>query len=122
MKSITLLLFIFTTTAFADTALTTRLRKNDNYDQIYEKVTAKGSDPMISEASTKFQDAWAIQKKLEKDPNSRAKMYYQEDVDAKPCSSCPKYLDLVLEVNKIVEKTKDQDVQSANEKMVDLTV
>lgn len=121
MKSITLLLFIFTTTAFADTALTTRLRKNDNYDQIYEKVTAKGSDPMISEASTKFQDAWAIQKKLEKDPNSRAKMYYQEDVDAKPCSSCPKYLDLVLEVNKIVEKTKDQDVQSANEKMVALT-
>lgn len=121
MKSLILLFFIFSTTAFADTALTTRLRKNDSYDQIYQKVSTTGSDPTISEASSKIKEAWAAQKKLEEDPNARAKMYYQENVDAKPCSSCPKYLDLVLEVNKIVEKTKDQDVQSANEKMVALT-
>lgn len=121
MKNLILLVFIFSTTAFADTALTTRLRKNDSYDQIYEKVHSSGSDPEIAAASAKAQEAWEAQKKLEEDPNARAKMYYQENVDAKPCSSCPRYLDLILEVNKIVEKTKDESVQSANEKMVALT-
>lgn len=121
MKSIVILLFILSTTAFADTALTTRLRKNDKYDKFYKKVNTTEKDPTLSQATSKLKEAWQAQKQLEIDPSARAKMYYQENVDAKPCSSCPKYLDLILEINKIVEKSKDEDIQSANEKMVALT-
>ena len=75
----------------------------------------------MSDFSSKVSAAFEAQQKIANDPNARAKLYYQEEVDAKPCASCPKYLDLILEVNKIVEKTKDTNVQNANEKMVALT-
>jgi hypothetical protein len=121
VKNIVILISIFASSAFADTALTVRLRKSDSYDRIYEKITTPTTDPQLNEISKKIKAAWEAQKELDSDPSARAKMYYQEDVNAKPCSSCPKYLDLILEVNKIVEKTKDQDIQSSNEKMIALT-
>lgn len=115
------MLIIFSTSVFADTALTSRLRRNDAYDRMYAKIDTTSSDPTVNEFSEKATAAFEAQKKLESDPTSRAQMYYQEDVDAKACGSCPKYLDLVREVNKIVEKTKDASVQDANAKMVSLT-
>jgi hypothetical protein len=121
VKSLILFLILISTSTFADTALTTRLRKNATYDKVYSKVDTTASDSTVSEFSDKVTIAFQEQKKLESDPNSRAQMYYQEDVNAKPCPSCPKYLDLILQVNKIVEKSKDASVQENNEKMISLT-
>lgn len=121
MKSLILILIIFSTSVFADTALTTRLRRSDAYDRMYSKINATSSDATVSEFSQKATAAFEAQKKLELDPTARAQMYYQEDVDAKACGSCPKYLNLISEVNKIVEKTKDTSVQDANAKMISLT-
>ncbi|MEA9357833.1 hypothetical protein SHI21_16500 [Bacteriovorax sp. PP10] len=121
MKSLIVALIIFSTSVFAETALTNRLRKNDTYDKLYSKIDTTSSDSNVSDFSSKVTAAFEAQKELESTESSRAKLYYQEDVDAKPCASCPKYLDLVLQVNQIVEKTKDTSVQNANEKMVALT-
>jgi hypothetical protein len=69
----------------------------------------------------KVKQGIAEQKLLEVDPDARAKLYYQEDVDAKACSHCPKYLDLISQVNKIVEKSKDGSIKSENDKLIALT-
>lgn len=121
MKSLILVLTIISTSAFADTALTNRLRKNESIDKYYSKLDSTVSENSVEEFSIKVSAAFEEQKKLEADPNSRAEMYYQEDVDAKPCGSCPKYLNLIREVNKIVEKTNESSVQASNEKMIALT-
>lgn len=112
---------MFTLKASADSALTTRLRQNDTYDKIHSKIDTTATDENISEFSERAEAAFESQKQLSTDPNARAKMYYQETVDAKPCASCPKYLNLILEVNKIVEKMPDSSVQNANEKIIALT-
>lgn len=121
MKSFLIGIILFSTSAFAQTALTNRLRQNDTYDKLYSKIDTTASDTTVSEFTTKVNAAFEEQKKLETDPNARAQMYYQEDVNSKPCASCPKYLDLILQVNKIVEKTKDESIQAGNEKMIALT-
>lgn len=121
MKSLLVALIIFSTSAFADTALTNRLRKNDTYDKAYSKINTSSTDANVGDFSSKVTAAFEAQKELESTESSRAKLYYQEGVDAKPCTTCPKYLDLVLQVNKIVEKTKDTSIQNANEKMIALT-
>ncbi len=121
MKILILALFIFSTSAFAQTAFSDRLRQNETYDKLYSQINTTSSEATVSEFSDKVTAAFEEQKKLETDPSSRAKMYYQEEVISRPCSSCPKYLDLILQVNQIVEKTKDANVQESNEKMVALT-
>jgi len=56
------------------------------------------------------------------DPSVVARQYYQTDVDAKPCSHCPKYLNLTLEVNKILEKAKaDKDPALENDAFIQLS-
>lgn len=121
MESLILLLSIFSTSVLAQTAFSDRLRKNETYDKLYSQVDTTSSDATVSEFSDKVSAAFEAQQKLESDPSSRAKMYYQEDVNAKACGSCPKYLDLILQVNEIVEKTKDTNVQASNEKLIALT-
>lgn len=116
-----LTLSIFSLNIFADSALSERLRLNDSYNRIYEKVNSSEEDPALAEFASKAQEAYKAQKKLEDDPNYRAKLFYQDDVRAKPCAHCPQYLSLINEVNKIVEKVPTSDVKSNNEKMISLT-
>lgn len=55
------------------------------------------------------------------DPNEEAKLFYETSVDKKPCPHCPKYLNLTLAVNKIVEKAKaDKDIALENETFIQL--
>lgn len=121
MKILWAALIIYSNTLYAETALTNRLRQYETYDKLYTKIDNTTSDSTVSDFSSKVSAAFEAQRQIADDPNARAKLYYQDEVEAKPCSSCPKYLDLILEVNKIVEKTKDTNVQNANEKMIALT-
>lgn len=121
MKSLILALLIFSTQVYADSALTNRLRKNEAYNNIYSQVGESASNTNLDQLSAQVTEAYEHQKKIANDPSARAQLYYQEEVTAKPCPHCPKYLDLVLEVNKIVEKTKVENVQKDNEKMIALT-
>lgn len=101
MKTILILFLFLFSQAFAQTALTEKFR--------------------LQEISAKVDEALKAQKKLEEDPNARAKVYAQKKVDNSPCPHCPAYMDLVDQVNKIVEKIKDDDVKNANDKLIALT-
>lgn len=113
-----IIIFAFTTFANAQTALTKELLKYEIYKNIYDSI--KG-DEQLSNASNTIQEALAKQKDLEANPTSRAKLFYQGKETAAPCSHCPKYLDLVMQVNTIVEKIEPSDIAVANEKLIQLT-
>jgi hypothetical protein len=112
-----LILISLTTNLLAET-LTNELLKNETYKSVYEFIK---NDPAITEGSDKLQMAIQQQQALTEDPNSRAKLYYQQKVDQEPCQHCPRYLDLVLAVNKIVEKVNIEDTVQNNQKLIQLS-
>ena len=112
-----LLLISLTTNLLAET-LTNELLKNERYKSVYEFIK---NDPALAEGSDKLQIAIQQQQALTEDPNSRAKLYYQQSVDQAPCLHCPRYLDLVLAVNKIVEKVNIEDTVQNNQKLIQLS-
>jgi hypothetical protein len=119
MKLVTIsIFFLISNLSFAETALTRELLNNPNYKEIYEQIK---NDEALSTAGTTVQDAIKRQSELESDPSARAKLYYQEKLDSSPCPHCPKYLDLVLSVNNIVEKIDTSDVALGNEKIAQLS-
>jgi hypothetical protein len=105
----------------AETALTTRLRQNDRYDDVYQKIKSDSDNKELANFTSKAQDAYKKQQLLNSDPNYRAKIFYETQTEQRPCQHCPEYLSLIGEVNKIVEKTKVLDVKKDNQKMIELS-
>ncbi len=111
-------LYLFFTNAALSAELDTQLKKIP----LYRKLNSR---TVISEDAKKagevFKQLWA-KRNDPIDPNAAAKLYYQSKVDSRPCSHCPKYLNLTLEVNKIVEKAKaDKDPAIENDTFIQLS-
>lgn len=122
MKLMILISMIFSSSvALAETALTTRLRQNGKYDEVYQKIKSDSDNKELTDFTAKAQEAYKKQKQMNLDPNYRAKLYYESQTEQKPCQHCPEYLDLISEVNKIVEKTKVSDVKKDNQRMIELS-
>lgn len=98
--------------------LQAELLKNETYKKFQGNLK---DDKAFMEASKKVEEALDLQQALVEDPNARAKLYYEQKIAKEPCQHCPRYLDLVLAVNKIVEKVNVEDVKQNNEKLIQLS-
>lgn len=114
----TLGLFLILTSSVFSAELETQLKKLPFYDKLTETTDSSEDAKKAGQALKQLWD----QRNAPVDLNKEAKLNYQADVNAKPCSHCPKYLNLTLEVNKIVEKAKeDKDVALENDAFIQLS-
>lgn len=104
--------------AFSEALKDDLLKYSSGFKNIHDFIK---SDAALNEGSVAIQAALLEQEAISNDPNARAKQFYQQEVKKEPCSHCPRYLDLVLEVNKIVEKVNTFDQKIENEKLIQLS-
>jgi len=84
-------------------ALEQDLTKFSDYVKIRDSIK---NDEEINNGTSKLQDLIEEQKRIDRDPTARAKLFYERQANQEPCSHCPKYLNLIEAVNQIVEKVK----------------
>lgn len=114
----TLGLFLILTTPVFSAELENQLKKLPFYDKMTQTTDSNEDAKKAGQALKQLWD----QRNAPVDPNKEARLNYQANVDAKPCSHCPKYLNLTLEVNKIVEKAKeDKDPAVENDAFIQLS-
>jgi hypothetical protein len=116
--SIILLSFSFLLSATVFSAeLETQLKKVS----VINKITSSTNDSEDSKKAIMSFKEYLQKQNSPVNPNEEARLFYETNVDSKPCSHCPKYLNLTLAVNKIVEKAKtDKDVALENETFIQL--
>ena len=113
-----LCLFLLSVSPVFSAELETQLKK---IPLINTLSTSTESNDDVKKAGQALKQLWE-QRNAPVDPNQEAKLYYQTKIESKPCSHCPKYLNLTLEVNKIVEKAKeDKDVALENDAFIQLS-
>lgn len=114
----TLSLYLFFTNAALSAELDTQLKKLPFYNKLNALIE---SSEDAKKAGTELKKLWD-RRNDPIDPNAVAKLYYQSNIDSRPCTHCPKYLNLTLEVNKIVEKAKaDNDPAAENDTFIQLS-
>lgn len=111
-------LFLLLSTAAYSAELETQLKKIPIFNTL---STNTESNEDVKKAGQALKQLWD-QRNAPEDPNKEARLYYTSNVESKPCSHCPKYLNLTLEINKIVEKAKeDKDVALENDTFIQLS-
>ncbi len=114
----TLCFFILLSTSAFSAELETQLKKIPLFNSL-STTTENNED--AKKAGQALKQLWD-QRNAPEDPNKEARLYYTSNVESKPCSHCPKYLNLTLEINKIVEKAKeDKDTALENDAFIQLS-
>lgn len=109
----------FVSNALYGAELDKQLSKIEGYKRLTNLVD---NNEDIKKGTNTFQSYLENRKKeVPPTPSEQAKLIYEKNIDAKPCGHCPKYLNLTLAVNEIVEKVKaDQNVARSNEALIQL--
>ena len=119
-KLISLFICLLSTHLYAG-ELETQLQKLGAYKQFSSTID---NDAQAKKGTAEFQKFLEQKKTTPQTANEEAKLVYENNVDAKPCTHCPKYLNLTMAVNDIVEKVQKEDktssVSDSNEQMLQL--
>ncbi|MGZ3807838.1 MAG: hypothetical protein ACXVCE_07115, partial [Bacteriovorax sp.] len=98
--------------------LENQLQKSDTYKQISTYID---SNEAAKKEAAKVQQYLNEKTTATERANREAKLIYEDNINASPCSHCPKYLNLTQAVNKIVEKVKsDASASESNQSLIEL--